>query len=1039
MKRKVQANAAENGSSKKNDMKRTQATSRTVATKTTSHSRGESQYLKKTQVARGRKANAVEKENIVDDEGSSENDERDSEEVAIEASQSEPETTNEVSSVRSKLSPTKPQLRTPNTIRHVDRLFATPTKAAGITGTDETPRLRRNIDRSARRKSTRTLIERTILGNISDNDDEEEDIANQIYESGEEGEPDAEDEQNTVGLPDDVGEPSTPSKRGRGRVKGSKARQRSLTPPEELAPHDLYFSQNRPGRSKTANSNLSSLALLDHEEFFKLARDYKDQHATDMNFLQDVHAKSFNQWQFELSQDFNICVYGWGSKRPLLLKFAEHIYERMTDHSREKIVVINGYVQNLTTRDVLNTVAGAIAGAGTKLGSQPTEMLDNLISLLDEDETQHITLVIHSIDGAVLRRSAAQMVLSRLSSHPQVHLIASADHPSFPLLWDSSLRSTFNFLFHDCTTFLPYTVEIDVVDEVHDLLGRSGRKVGGKGGISFVLKSLPENAKSLFRVLIGEQLAAMDENVMAEDEEGDGMTGGINRRSEPGVEYRVLYQKAVEEFICSNEMNFRTLLKEFHDHQMIESRKDALGTEMLRVPFRKEELENILEDINPVILVLGATGTGKSQLAVDLAKRFNGEVINGDAMQMYTGLPIITNKITLKEQEGIPHHLLGTIPLEAEPWTVGTFKEKANNIISEVQSRGRLPIVVGGTHYYIQSLLFEDALALADDPSKKGKEHLSAEELSSRFPILDAPTEDILAKLKEVDPIMAERWHPNDRRKIQNSLQIFLRTGKKASDLYNEQREGKANTISGAERGQPINNAFEVGSPLLFWVHSELDSLKMRLDKRVDKMVEAGLMDEVTSLDTMLQKDLNSGLEVDLSRGIWASIGWKEFEPYLHALRGGEASQKQLDTLYDESLLRMKAATRQYAKRQFRWIRLKLMPELIKRDAVERLFLMDGTDVASWANSVSDPAIHITGDFLLGNSLPNPSELSALAKEFLNYEESLEQVQSKDRWVPRTCDICHTIVMTEKEWQVHFTTRAHRRMMKKYQKAAATG
>ncbi|KAM3080983.1 Origin recognition complex subunit 2 [Clarireedia jacksonii] len=597
MKRKVQVNGAENGSSKEHDMKRTRATSRTIAPATISNSQSEAQSPRKTQVARRKKADAVQKENVFDSEGSSENDQRVSEDEAGEASQFGPETTVEGSSAHSRLCHIKPQHRTPNTIRHVDRLFATPTKATGITGTDETPRLRRNIDRSARRKSTRTLIERTILGNISDNDDEEEDIANQIYESGEEGEPDAEDEKNTIGLSEDVGEPSTPSKRGRGRIKGSKARQRSLTPVEDLAPHDLYFSQNRPGRAKTANSNLSSLALLDHEEFFKLARDYKDQHAIDMKFLQDVHAKSFNQWQFELSQDFNICVYGWGSKRPLLLKFAEYIYERMSDHSKEKIVVINGYVQNLTIRDVLNTVAGAISGVGTKLGSQPTEMLDSLISLLDEDETQHVILVIHSIDGAVLRRSAAQMVLSRLSSHPRVHVIASADHPSFPLLWDSSLRSTFNFLFHDCTTFLPYTVEIDVVDEVHDLLGRSGRKVGGKGGISFVLKSLPENAKSLFRVLIGEQLAAMDENAMAEDEEGDGMNGGINRRSEHGVEYRVLYQKAVEEFICSNEMNFRTLLKEFHDHQMIESRKDALGTEMLRVPFRKEELENILEDI----------------------------------------------------------------------------------------------------------------------------------------------------------------------------------------------------------------------------------------------------------------------------------------------------------------------------------------------------------------------------------------------------------------------------------------------------------
>ncbi|KAG4034378.1 hypothetical protein MFRU_003g03450 [Monilinia fructicola] len=497
------------------------------------------------------------------------------------------------------LSPIEAQNRsTPKSVRHGNKLFSTPIKVKGITGTDETPRLRRNIDRSARRKSTRTLIERTVLGNTSDNDDDEEDIANRIYDSEEdEGEIQNGDANQASEI---IGEPSTPSRRGRGRAKGIKTRHRSLTPPQDLAPHELYFSQNRPGRSKTANSNLSSLALLDHEEYFSLARTYKDQHEDDMNFLQDVHAKSFNQWQFELIQDFNICLYGWGSKRSLLLKFAEHIYDTMTDHSRERIVMVNGYVQNLTIRDLLNTVAGSISGVGTKIGSQPAEMLENLTMLLDEDKSQHVTLIIHSLDGFALRRPASQMILSRLSSHSQVRLIVSVDHPSFHLLWDSSLRSAFNFLFHDCTTFLPYTVEVDVVDEVHDLLGRTGRKVGGRGGVSFVLKSLPENAKNLFRVLVGEQLAAMDEIPVIEHNGGDdkdGSNGAASRKSESGVEYRVLYQKAVEEFICSNEMNFRTLLKEFHDHQMIESRKDTLGTEILFVPFRKEELENILEDI----------------------------------------------------------------------------------------------------------------------------------------------------------------------------------------------------------------------------------------------------------------------------------------------------------------------------------------------------------------------------------------------------------------------------------------------------------
>jgi origin recognition complex subunit 2 len=445
------------------------------------------------------------------------------------------------------------------------KLFSTPAKTNGTT--DDTPKIERHVDRSARRKSTRNLIERTVLGTTSDNDEEDEDIAQHIYGSGEEGvEEDA--VQEDMELDGEVlARPPETASRTPGRRKGSKNKEKS-PPPTDLLPHELYFSQNRGGRNKTSNNNLSSLQLLDHEEYFTLLRKFKEPHADDIEWLQELHAGSFSQWQFELSQNFNICLYGWGSKRSLLMKFAEDIYKSQKDHTRNKIVVVNGYVQTLTIRDVLNTVRAAVSDSAPKLGSQPADMLENLLALVDEDSSRHITVIIHSIDRAPLRRPVTQTILSRLSSHPQIHFVASADHPSFPLLWDSSLRSTYNFLFHDCTTFQSYSSEIDVVDEVHELLGRSGRRVGGKEGVSFVLKSLPENAKNLFRVLIGEQLATMDDNSGAtfedDDNEDDDIEArsGNSRRNEHGVEYRVLYQKAVEEFICSNEMNFRTLLKE---------------------------------------------------------------------------------------------------------------------------------------------------------------------------------------------------------------------------------------------------------------------------------------------------------------------------------------------------------------------------------------------------------------------------------------------------------------------------------------------
>ncbi|KFX90680.1 hypothetical protein O988_08086 [Pseudogymnoascus sp. VKM F-3808] len=491
---------------------------------------------------------------------------------------------------------------TPKKLPKGKNLFATPSKPLGLFSNNGTPsKARSAADRSARRKTTRTLIERTMNDDASS--DEDDDIINEyIYESdkedGAEGEPTKHD-----GGSGEPTVPETPSKRGRGRPKGSKNKIRAPSPPRDLPPHELFFAQNRGAQMRTSNNNLSSLRLLDHEEYFELLRSYEDPHAKDLEFLQTVHTRSFPQWDFELSQNFNICLYGWGSKRELLTEYANHIYE---NNNEAKIVVVNGYNPSTSMRDVLNTIFSLVPNAPKKLGTQPSEVLDRLLTHLSTTDVR-ITLLIHSLDGQPIRRAATQSMFARLAGHPQISIIASTDHPSFPLLWDSSARTSFNFLFHDCTTFGTYSAEVDVVDSVLQLLGRSGRRVGGKEGVGFVLRSLPVNARSLFKILCVEQLMVMDADGGmdgfggADDEDDeDGPMGermGMPRSAEVGVEYRTLYQKAVEDFVCGDEVSFRSLLKEFHDHQMITSRKDALGTEILSIPFRREELEAILEDL----------------------------------------------------------------------------------------------------------------------------------------------------------------------------------------------------------------------------------------------------------------------------------------------------------------------------------------------------------------------------------------------------------------------------------------------------------
>jgi origin recognition complex subunit 2 len=503
-------------------------------------------------------------------------------------------------------------------------VFETPTKTPNDDAANGTPTVVRNADRSARRTSNRRILERTLNGDESDDEalDEEDELAEQILGDDDEAgvEPEVEEPRQ-----DEIGVPETPSKRGRGRPKGSgKAsakpvgrprKQRSPSPPTELPPHEEYFYQNRPGGIKTSSNTLSAQTLLNHDEYFQAMQLFRDRHEPEVNFLMELHSRAYDQWMFELDEGFNVCLYGYGSKRIIIEQFTTRLYAHLSEQSpcigtkvTPKIVVINGYAAGIGLKDILITVASAIIPSSEKMPNQPASLLDFILQhLTDEPPIRPIPIVLNSIDSPYLRRSPTPSMLARLAAHPAITLMCTADTPNFALLWDVGLKTQYRFLFHDATTFAPYDAEVDVVESVNDLLGRSGRRVGGRDGVSFVLRSLPENARLLFRMLVVEQLALsiLDGSSLANE---DGLQAtpkakkitqikNVVLESNQGVEYRVLYHKAVEEFVCTNEVAFRTLLKEFHDHQMIESRKDAMGTERLWVPFRQEELEGLAEDL----------------------------------------------------------------------------------------------------------------------------------------------------------------------------------------------------------------------------------------------------------------------------------------------------------------------------------------------------------------------------------------------------------------------------------------------------------
>ncbi|KAF9216093.1 hypothetical protein BGZ59_011019 [Podila verticillata] len=433
-----------------------------------------------------------------------------------------------------------------------------------------------------------------------------------------------------------------------------------------------------------------------------------------------------------------------------------------------------------------------------------------------------------------------------------------------------------------------------------------------------------------------------------------------------------------------------------------------------------------------VIAVIGTTGVGKSNLSIQLAKELNGEVINGDALQVYKGLDIITNKMPIEEREGVEHHLMDFLPMESE-YTVLDFKADALQLIKDIHGRKHIPVVVGGTHYYIQSLLWRDTTL----DTKKNVGTLSItqaqEETRANEAFLrESDTATLYKKLQEVDPLMANKWHENDRRKITRSLQVFFETGQCQSDLIKKQH-----AVADNERLRMPT--------CIFWVYSAPDVLNARLDARVDVMIKGGLFDEIQGMRKSV------GSDTDYERGIWQAIGYKEFDPYFSALEKAVASNELTDTAELEALKvecteTMKTKTRQYAKRQVLWIRNKLLPLCKEKDV--KIFLLDATLLDTWKENVGNVAVKIAKDFFASRPLPSPESLNQYAKDMLVAQRDLDAVSALESWEKKECKICTDMqrIMHDKygkgaseespapviihgptSWEQHLRSRQHRK------------
>uniref|UniRef100_A0A8C1YAA2 Origin recognition complex subunit 2 n=1 Tax=Cyprinus carpio TaxID=7962 RepID=A0A8C1YAA2_CYPCA len=329
-----------------------------------------------------------------------------------------------------------------------------------------------------------------------------------------------------------------------------------------------YFKAHSSSKVLTSDRTLQKLQTpkLDRETLLSLLDKNPPRFAEEIEQLNAKHEKNFNQWMLQLHMGFNILIYGLGSKKLLLEKFRTSMLSDF-DH-----VVVNGFFPSMTLKSILNSLTCDVLGhEGTF--RNPADQIDFIIRTLREDPSNHVFLIIHNIDGPMLRGDRTQQALGQLAALPNMHLLASIDHINAPLIWDQAKMSMFNWLWYETTTYLPYTEETSYENSL--LVQQTGALA--LSSLTHVLRSLTPNARGIFRLLAEFQLENKDNPAYT------------------GLSFQDFYQRCRESFLVNSDITLRTQLTEFRDHKLIRNKKGADGVEYLLIPVDNGTLTDFLE------------------------------------------------------------------------------------------------------------------------------------------------------------------------------------------------------------------------------------------------------------------------------------------------------------------------------------------------------------------------------------------------------------------------------------------------------------
>lgn len=376
-----------------------------------------------------------------------------------------------------------------------------------------------------------------------------------------------------------------------------------------------YFEQHNLRFRPSASSLALNAPNVGFEEFKPFVELGLLVHRKERDSLHEIHKNLYHQFCFELSQGYSLNFFGVGSKTRMIMDFIEEYFVSWyrdviceEGDQMPPIMIVNGYNPGTKLKGVLHDITATVVAAFvartsgaseenkslTKMPKHVSEVFPFLVKHLKRqlsvNQKNRVTkaslvLVIHNIDGDAFRDERSQNILSQLALLPNVWVIVSTDNINLSLLWDLYRFKNFNFLWHDVTTFEPYAIELSFKDMLS--MGQSRRFTGSRGA-KYVLASLTANAKKLYQVLLLLQMDAL----RAATSTKAGRTG-LKGSSKFSVVLRSVYDKCVEKFIVSNDVNFKTMLGEYVEHKMCVLTKNTAGQEVVYVPFTLDEMQKI--------------------------------------------------------------------------------------------------------------------------------------------------------------------------------------------------------------------------------------------------------------------------------------------------------------------------------------------------------------------------------------------------------------------------------------------------------------